>query len=90
MKKRILFGAVTLLLLTASCTKEKHCRCAVLNSQTVRIITITKGDCHNFTTATYRDILDQLHIDTLVCTDYPFEADSLIVYPNEQEGGTEE
>ena len=90
MKKRILFGAVALVLLTASCTKEKHCRCAVLSSQQVRIISITQGNCHDFTTASYRDILDQLHVDTLVCTDYPFEADSMSVYPNQKKGGAEE
>jgi hypothetical protein len=80
MKKGILLLAAATALLAVSCAKEKNCRCAVTNTQTVRIITIKKGDCHDFTYANYRDILDNLHVDTLVCTDYPFEADSLIVY----------
>ncbi len=80
MKKRILFIASALLLLGVSCTKEKHCRCAVTHSQAVRIITLTKGNCHDFDYVRYRDVLDVMHVDTVVCTDYPFEADTAIVY----------
>lgn len=80
MKKRILLVASALLLLTVSCNKEKNCRCAVTNTQTVRIITLKGGNCHDFTYVRYRDVLDQMHVDTVVCTDYPFEADTAIVY----------
>lgn len=80
MKKKLLLVAAAMMLLTVACTKEKNCRCAVLGTQTVRIVTISKGDCHSLSFARYYDILDNLHIDTLVCTDYPFEADSLVVY----------
>ena len=80
MKKRLLFLAVATLLLFASCVKEKHCRCAVLKSQTVRIITLKSGSCNSINLIKYRDDLDSLFTDTVVCTDYPFEADSLIEY----------
>lgn len=80
MKKKMLFLAVTTLLLLASCVKEKNCRCAVLKSQTVRIITLKSGSCNSLNYVSYRDELDTLFIDTVVCTDYPFEADSLVEY----------
>ena len=78
--KKILFllGAATLVL-CASCTKEKSCRCSVVGSQIVRIITIDKGSCEKLNHASYHDDLDTLHTDYILCTDYPFEADSLIV-----------
>jgi len=80
MKKILFLVAAATLLLTAACSKEKNCRCAVLGTQTVRIITISSGDCRKITYARYHDVLDTLHVDTLVCTDYPFEADSIVVY----------
>lgn len=74
-----------MLLLTASCAKEKHCRCAVLGSQAVRVITIKSAHCHDINYVSYYDELDTLHVDSLVCTDYPFEADSLIVYSRHED-----
>ena len=89
--KKILFliGAATLVL-CASCSKEKNCRCSVVGSQIVRIVTITGGTCDDLNHASYRDALDTLHTDYILCTDYPFEADSMIVYPNQKKGGAEE
>ncbi len=80
MKKKLLFIAIATMLLTVSCVKEKHCRCAVLKSQTVRIVTIKSGSCNSLNQIRYRNDLDTLFTDTVVCTDYPFEADSMIVY----------
>ena len=80
MKKRMLFLTIATLILLASCVKEKHCRCAVLKSQTVRIITLKSGSCNSLNYVSYRDELDTMFTDTVVCTDYPFEADSLIEY----------
>lgn len=85
MKKRLLFLAVAALLLFASCVKEKHCRCAVLKSQTVRIVTLKSGSCNSLNYIRYRDDLDTMFTDTVVCTDYPFEADSLIEYRSNDE-----
>lgn len=80
MKKKLLFIAVATMLLSVSCVKEKNCRCAVLKSQTVRIITLKSGSCNSLNQVRYRDDLDTMFTDTVVCTDYPFEADSLIEY----------
>ena len=79
MKKMLLLIGVAALLLCASCTKEKNCRCTVVGSQIVRIVTITSGSCDKIHHASYHDDLDTLHVDYVLCTDYPFEADSLIV-----------
>ena len=80
MKKKLLLLAVATMLLAVSCVKEKNCRCAVLKRQTVRIITLKSGSCNSLNHVSYRDELDTLFTDTIVCTDYPFEADSLIEY----------
>lgn len=80
MKKFLFLIGVACLVLCASCVKEKNCRCSVLGTQSTRIITITKGDCSKLNYVTYFDALDTTHVDTVVCTDYPFEADSSIVY----------
>lgn len=77
--KKVLFLTAAALLLCSACTKEKNCRCSVLGRQDVRIITIKGGQCGLLNYASYRDELDTLHIDSVVCTDYPFAADSLIV-----------
>ncbi|MCQ2261444.1 MAG: hypothetical protein MJZ77_08660 [Bacteroidales bacterium] len=79
MKKYLFLIGAALLVFCTSCVKEKNCRCSVLHSNTVRIITINKGDCSQLNYASYHDALDTLHIDSILCTDYPFEADSLIV-----------
>lgn len=81
MKKGILLVAVALIALCSACNKEKHCRCAVLGNQTVRIITVKNNtSCEKINNASYYDDLDTLHIDSLLCIDYPFDADSTIVY----------
>lgn len=79
MKKVLFLTGVAALLLCSACTKEKNCRCSVLGRQTVRIITIKGGKCSQLNYASYRDDLDTLHVDSILCTDYPFGADSLIV-----------
>lgn len=79
MKKILFLTAIAATLLLASCNKEKSCRCTVVGSQTVRVINITSGSCDNITHASYHDDLDTLHTDYILCTDYPFEADSLII-----------
>ena len=79
MKKFLPLLGAALLLLCISCNKEKNCRCTVVGSQIVRIVTITSGSCSQLNYASYHDALDTLHTDYILCTDYPFEADSLIV-----------
>ncbi len=80
MKKVLSLIGVAALVLCTSCVKEKNCRCSVLGTQSTRIITISKGDCSQLNYVTYYDALDTAHVDSIVCTDYPFEADSTIVY----------
>ena len=90
MKKLLLIVAVVVAVLSAACVKEKSCRCAVTSegrSQLVRIINIKHGNCEKLNYAGYYDGLDTLHIDSMLCTDFAFKADSLIV---EQEESTEE
>jgi hypothetical protein len=41
---------------------------------------LKSGSCNSLNHVSYRDELDTLFTDTIVCTDYPFEADSLIEY----------
>lgn len=79
MKKILFLMGAAALLLCVSCGKEKNCRCAVVGSQIVRIVTITSGQCEQIHHASYHDALDTLHTDYVLCTDYPFEADTLIV-----------
>ncbi|MCQ2273316.1 MAG: hypothetical protein MJZ86_00815 [Bacteroidales bacterium] len=79
MKKIMLVLAAAMLVLCASCVKEKNCRCAVMGTQTVRIITIKSGDCRKMNYITYFNDLDSSFVDHVVCTDYPFDADSAIV-----------
>lgn len=77
--KKVLFLTAAALLLCSACTKEKNCRCSVLGRQDVRIITIKGGKCSQLNYASFHDELDTLHVDSILCTDYPFDADSLIV-----------
>jgi len=79
MKKLLLIVAVAVAVLAVACNKEKNCRCSVLEQQTVRIITIKSGSCEKLNAAGYFDALDTLHKDNILCTDYPFGADSLII-----------
>ncbi len=80
MKKVLSLIGVAVLVMSVSCTKEKNCRCSVIGTQSTRIITISKGNCSQLNYVTYYDALDTAHVDNIVCTDYPFEADSSIVY----------
>lgn len=77
MKKKIALCVVALTMLVAACSKEKTCRCSVVGTSVVRIIKIDSGDCRDFRTYTYHSSLDSLEVETLVCTDYEFEIDSI-------------
>lgn len=79
MKKVLLLIAVALVVLCTACVKEKNCRCSVMGTQNVRIITIKGGDCNKINYVTYYDELDSTFVDHVVCTDYPFDADTAIV-----------
>ncbi|MCQ2295363.1 MAG: hypothetical protein MJZ67_06885 [Bacteroidales bacterium] len=79
MKKVLLLAGAALLLMCTACTKEKNCRCAVQGTQNVRIVTIKKGNCNKINVINYFDALDTMHTDVVVCTDYPFDSDSLII-----------
>lgn len=80
MKKVLFLVGIAALALCTSCAKEKSCRCSVIGTQSTRIITIKKGDCSKLNRFTHYDALDTAHVETIVCTDYPFLADSSIVY----------
>lgn len=83
MKKKILIMGALALVLLAGCSKQKTCRCAVRsvdsNPQKVRIFTVKHSvDCKDLR---YVDF-DQSEIetdwrDTLLCTDYEFDIDSI-------------
>lgn len=76
-KKYLLLGLAALLTIGAvSCGKDKKCRCAVLHSSKVRIITITKGNCEDLKLFRYHTALDSLKVDSLLCTDYEFKIDA--------------
>ena len=77
--KAAVISLVGVAVLAVACNKEKSCRCSVLGQQSVRIITIKSGSCDKLNAAGNFDALDTLHRDEILCTDYPFDADSLIV-----------
>ena len=79
MKKVLILAGVAVALQAVACNKEKSCRCSVLGQQSVRIITIKSGSCEKLNAAGYFDALDTLHREDILCTDYAFQADSLIV-----------
>ena len=79
MKKVLIVVGVAVAVLAVACNKEKSCRCSVVGKQVVRVVNIKSGDCRDLNTASYYDQLDTLHVDSILCTDYPFGADSLIV-----------
>lgn len=78
MKKKIAIVAVAVLALSlAACNKQKTCRCSVMGTQNVRIIKIEKGECEQLKTFTYHNVMDSVHLDSLLCTDYEFLIDSI-------------
>lgn len=79
MKKVLIIVGVAVAVLAVACNKEKSCRCSVLGQQQVRIINITTGSCEKLNGAGNYDALDTLHRDEILCTDFAFDADSLIV-----------
>lgn len=77
MKKKIALLVAALALLAVGCSKEKTCRCSVLHSSKVRVITIKGGNCEDIKIFRYHDQLDSLKIDSLLCTDFEFDIDSI-------------
>lgn len=78
-KKYLLFGlAGALAVGVTGCSKEKKCRCSVLHSEKVRIITIDGGNCEDIQLLSYHTPLDVLVVDSLLCTDHEFNIDSEI------------
>lgn len=77
MKTKITLLAAALALLAVSCSKEKTCRCSVLHSSAVRVITIQSGNCEDIKLFRYHTSLDSLKVDSLLCTDYEFAIDSI-------------
>ena len=65
------------IMLVMACSKEKTCRCSVLHSQKVRIIKINSGNCEDIKIFRYHTDLDSLKVDSLLCTDYEFDIDSI-------------
>ena len=78
MKKKFLaigMLCVAGLALASGCSKEKRCRCSVLHSTKVRVITVESGNCEDLRMLRYHTELDSLRIDSLICTDHEFERD---------------
>ncbi len=77
MKKTVILCMAALALLAAGCSKQKNCRCAVIGTPTVRVITIEHGECDQLHVFRHHNTLDTLLVDSLVCTDYEFYIDSI-------------
>lgn len=78
MKRKVFtLTALAIITLVAGCSKQKTCRCSVLGSPTVRIIKIESGECEGLKLFTYHNTLDSLKVDSLLCTDYEFDIDSV-------------
>lgn len=73
--KLIILAAAALVLSVTGCSKQKSCRCSVLNSSTIRIVTIESGECEQLKEFRYHTMLDSLRVDSLLCTDFEFEID---------------
>jgi hypothetical protein len=79
MKKKYLLMVILAagMLLVAGCSKEKTCRCAVIGTPNVRIIKISKGECEQLRVLRYYNFLQQEQVDSLVCTDFEFDIDTV-------------
>ena len=77
MKKKAILCLAALALLAVGCSKQKTCRCSVIGSSVVRIINIDRGECNQLLTYNYHTSLDSARVDSLVCTDYEFDIDTL-------------
>ena len=77
MKKKAILCLAALALLAVGCSKQKTCRCSVIGSSVVRIINIDRGECNQLLTYNYHTMLDSAMVDSLVCTDYEFDIDTL-------------
>lgn len=76
MKKIVLLLAIAAFaLVSVSCKKERTCRCSVIGDQTIRLITIDKGDCRDIRYVLYdKDpVLYPDLTDSVLCTDFDFE-----------------
>ena len=82
MKKIYFILSTMVLMLLAACSKPVNCRCVVRQTDDnrgldVRVITVDKhSDCRNIYYVVYdRSRLpeDQGLVDSLICTDYPFD-----------------
>lgn len=73
----IILAAGALLFVVAGCSKQKTCRCTVLGTSKVRIVKVEKGDCRDLSVYQYHTTVDSLKVDSLLCTDYPFDIDSI-------------
>lgn len=77
MKKKVILCMAALAFLAVGCSKQKTCRCSVIGQSTVRIIKIEHGECEQLRMFNHPTMLDTLLVDSLLCTDYEFEIDSL-------------
>ena len=77
MKKKALLCLAALALLATGCSKQKTCRCSVSGTSTVRIIKIEHGECDQLHTFNHHTSIDTLVVDSLLCTDFEFEIDSI-------------
>lgn len=82
-RKMMIFGALALVLLVAGCSKQKSCRCVVRSHQAdpqkVRIVTVSHNfNCLNLNYVDYdQSEIQQDWRDSLICTDYEFDIDSI-------------
>ena len=72
----LVLAIVAFTLVSVSCKKERTCRCSVLGDQTIRLITIDKGDCRDIRYVLYdKDpVLYPDRTDSVLCTDFDFDA----------------
>lgn len=95
MKKMVFLCAVVALLMLTACTKQVNCRCAVRGTANtsreldVRVITVSsRADCRDIYYVVYdRSEIPEDHglVDSLFCTDYPFDVtviDSTVTVSN--------